>query len=310
MPKILCLHGHGTSGSIFKSQTGTSFTPPVLTPHQHLSITETNLTAIPTTAAFRSKLPPSYTFDFISAPHPSAPAPGIKAIYRDSPTYTWFREPTPTGLRDAHNWVLEYVKKNGPYDAVMGFSQGCSLIATMALYCAFDGRDGDGYGYGDGFPFRAAVFICGGVPLYALRDMGLDVSDRAEGINKETGALLNGTAGKLSTFAADPTLVKRGVGLWDGNGDALVHDPDPVNRPGREDVFGLDFTAFPDWARIGIPTVHVYGCKDPRWPSGIQLAEFCPDRVEFDHGGGHDIPRVSGVSERIAELVMAVVERV
>lgn len=199
----------------------------------------------------------------------------------------------------------------------MGFSQGCSLVATMALYCAFDGRYGDGrYGHGNGdgdghgFPFRAAVFICGGVPLYALRDMGLDVSDRAEEINKETGALLNGTAGKLSTFAADTTLIKRGVGLWDGNGAALVHDPDPGMRPRREDVFGLDFTVFPEWATIQIPTVHVYGCKDPRWPAGIQLAEFCPDRVEFDHGGGHDIPRLSGVSERIAELVKRVVERV
>ncbi|BCS21570.1 uncharacterized protein APUU_22002S [Aspergillus puulaauensis] len=286
MPKILCLHGHGTSASIFKSQT----------------------------AAFRSRLPPSCTFDFVSAPHPSAPAPGIKAIYPGSPTYTWYREPTPAGLREAHTWVLEYVKKNGPYEAVMGFSQGCSLVATMALYCAFDGRSGDahgdGHGDGYGFPFRAAVFICGGVPLYALRDMGLDVSDRAEEINKETGALLNGTAGKLSTLAADTTLIKRGVGLWDGNGAALIHDPDPVNRPRREDVFGLDFTAFPEWARIQIPTVHVYGCKDPRWPAGIQLAEFCPDRVEFDHGGGHDIPRLSGVSERIAELVKRVVERV
>lgn len=301
MPKILCLHGHGTSGSIFKSQTGTSITP---SPAHVNNRTKSN--QVPT-AAFRSKLPPSYTFDFISAPHPSAPAAGIKAIYSDSPTYTWYREPTPTGLREAHNWVREYVKRNGPYDAVMGFSQGCSLVATMALYYAFDGHDDQD---GEGFPFRAAVFICGGVPLYALRDMGLDVSDRAEEINKETGALLNGTAGKLSTFAADTTLVKRGVGLWDGNGDALIHDPDPGNRPGREDVFGLDFTGFPDWARIGIPTVHVYGCKDPRWPAGIQLAEFCPDRVEFDHGGGHDIPRLSGVSERIAELVKGVIERV
>ncbi|KAL4914324.1 serine hydrolase-domain-containing protein [Aspergillus aurantiobrunneus] len=277
MPKILCLHGHGTSASIFKSQT----------------------------ASFRSKLPPSYTFDFISAPFPSAPAPGIKAIYPDSPTYTWFREATPSALRDAHRWVAEHARDHGPYEAVMGFSQGCSLIATMALYHSFDRQRTDNAQQYEELPFRAAIFICGGVPLYALQDMGLGagVSDRAETINRTTGALLSGTAGKLASLAADTTQIKRGEGLWDGNvaAGSLIHDA--ANRPRRDDVFGLDFTAFPAWASIAIPTVHVYGCKDPRWPAGIQLAEFCSDRVEFDHGGGHDIPRTSDVSGRIAELL-------
>ncbi|KAL4786940.1 serine hydrolase FSH [Aspergillus varians] len=298
MPRILCLHGHGTSDTIFKSQT----------------------------AAFRSKLPPSYTFDFLCAPFPSAPAPGIKAIYPDSPTYTWYRTQTTSALRDAHRWVLQHVRKHGPYDAVMGFSQGCALIATMALFRGFDGR-GDSPRTAneneneteteeskqtekekeDPFPFRSAIFICGGVPLYALTAMGLPISDRATEINATTGALLSGTAGKLADFAANTKLIKRGVGLWDGNEAGLVHDVGA--RPARDDVFGLDFTAFPEWACIGVPTVHVYGGKDPKWPAGIQLAEFCPDRVEFDHGGGHDIPRLSGVSERMAELVRGVAER-
>ncbi|KAL4745377.1 serine hydrolase FSH [Aspergillus terricola var. indicus] len=283
MPKILCLHGHGTSAHIFKSQT----------------------------ASFRRTLPHSYAFDFISAPFPSPPAPGIKAIYPDSPTYTWFREPTPAGLRDAHRYVVEYIQKHGPYDAVMGFSQGCSLIASMALYHSYDrwsekGQDGI---CGD-LPFKAAIFICGGIPLYALQDMGLPVSEEAENISKATGQLLNTTATKLSTFASNTSLIKRGVGLWDNNvtSNTLVHDPSV--RPSRNDIFGLDFATFPTWARIDIPTVHVYGGKDPRWPAGIQLAEFCTDKVEFDHGGGHDIPRGSVVSEKIGGMIQDLLKRV
>ncbi|KAL4997411.1 serine hydrolase FSH [Aspergillus recurvatus] len=281
MPKILCLHGHGTSAHIFKSQT----------------------------ASFRRTLPPSYVFDFISAPFPSPPAPGIKAIYPDSPTYTWFREPTPSGLRDAHRYVVEYMQKHGPYDAVMGFSQGCSLIASMALYHAYDRSERGADGVGGELPFKAAIFICGGIPLYALQDMGLPVSEMAENISKATGQLLNSTATKLSTFASNTSLIERGVGLWDNNvtSNTLVHDPS--SRPSRDDIFGLDFTFFPAWAKIDIPTVHVYGAKDPRWPAGIQLAEFCTDRVEFDHGGGHDIPRWSMVSERIGEMVQDVLKR-
>ncbi|KAL4931413.1 serine hydrolase-domain-containing protein [Aspergillus undulatus] len=296
MPKILALHGHGTSAAIFKSQT----------------------------AAFRSKLPESYTFDFLDAPFPSSPAPGIKAIYPDYPTYTWYREPTPTALREAHAWVLEYCRRHGPFDAVMGFSQGCSLLGSLALYHAYETRDRDGHGryHGDGvvgngngedlnvktvedLPFRSAIFICGGIPLYALSDLGLPISDRAESINKASGALLNTTAGSLTDLAANTSKITRGVGLWDNNlsSNALLHDS--TSRPDRSDVFGLDFTSFPSWAKIRMPTVHVYGAKDPRWPAGIQLAEFCDlgKRVEFDHGGGHDIPRTSEVSNRITGLL-------
>ncbi|KAL4881795.1 serine hydrolase FSH [Aspergillus karnatakaensis] len=289
MPKILCLHGHGTSAAIFKSQT----------------------------ASFRAHLPSRYTFTFIDAPHPSAPAPGIKAIYPDYPTYTWFSEATPTGVRAAHAWVREYCRRHGPFDAVCGFSQGCSLIASLCLFDAFErtnktNRGENGFGYGNGeegsLPFRAAIFICGGIPLYALESISLPILPHANSINTTTGALLNGTASKLSTYAKNTSLIKRGSSLWDGNDDVLLHDT--TKRPDRSDVFGLDFTSFPSWAAIDIPTVHVVGGRDPRWPAGIQLAEFCDDRMEFDHGGGHDIPRTSEVSERIAQLVQGVVERI
>ncbi|KAL3476018.1 serine hydrolase FSH [Aspergillus californicus] len=282
MPRILCLHGHGTSASIFKTQT----------------------------ASFRSKLPDSYTFDFIDAPFPSKPAPGIEAIYPNSPTYTWFREPTPTAIRASHDFIKDYARENGPYDAVCCFSQGCSLIGSMALYHAFDNQDDTGWKEKEEFPFPTAIFICGGMPLWVLEDLGLDVSARAHMINKTTSTLLQGTAGKLSTFAADTRLIKRGRGLWDSNLEEGVLIHDPTTRPERADVFGLDYAGFPEWARIDIPTVHVSGCKDPRWPAGIQLAEFCSDRVEFDHGGGHDIPRSTGVSGRIATMIRDVLGRI
>ncbi|CEL11494.1 hypothetical protein ASPCAL14596 [Aspergillus calidoustus] len=276
MPRILCLHGHGTSGHIFKVQT----------------------------ASFRSKLPSGYTFDFPSAPYPSKPSPGIETIFPDSPTYTWFTQPTPASIRGAHAWVREYVAANGPYDAVMCFSQGCSVIASMALYHAFDKSNGVA-GESEALPFGAAIFICGGVPLWTLEDMGLPVSANAHELSKATGSLLTATASKLTQLGANLSLIKRGVGLWDRDSSdtQLLHDPDPAARPGRNDVFGLDYTVFPEWARIDIPTGHVYGAKDPRWPAGIQLAEFCSDRVEMDHGGGHDIPRSTKVAEGIAGLV-------
>ncbi|KAK2813667.1 hypothetical protein FQN50_000065 [Emmonsiellopsis sp. PD_5] len=286
MPKILCLHGHGTSAAIFKSQT----------------------------AAFRSKLDATYIFDFIDAPFPSRGAPGIDAIYKTTPKYTWWPAATPQSIRASHLWVENYARSHGPYDAVCCFSQGCSLAATMALYRAVDsaaaGVLGSMGGEESSLPFRAAIFICGGIPLSALEDMGLEVSARAHEISQVTGQLLNGAAGRLTELAENVHLIKAGVGLWDLNDAAALLVHDPGRRPDRSDVFGLDFTRFPGAARIRIPTVHIYGSKDPRWPAGVQLAEFCEDRVEFDHGGGHDIPRSTEVSRKIAEMIRQVVGRV
>ena len=96
----------------------------------------------------------------------------------------------------------------------------------MALYHSIEEvmRHGDFYGEPP-LPFSAAIFICGGVPLPALEDIGLPVSTCAHKINQCTGALLNGTVGRLTEFAPNLKLIKRGVSLWDENNGRLVRDP-------------------------------------------------------------------------------------
>lgn len=98
--------------------------------------------------------------------------------------------------------------------------------------------------------FRAAIFICGGVPFTALEDMGLDLSPVAHEVNRYTGALLNGSAGRLIELAANLHLIKRGFGLWDYVAEHIVHNPSC--RPKRSDVFGLDFTKFPESACLWV----------------------------------------------------------
>ena len=94
------------------------------------------------------------------------------------------------------------------------------------------------------------------------------------------------------------------MSLWD-EVPAEDLDHDPTESPPLSDVYGLDFNSFPENLKIKIPTVHVYGAKDPKYVASVQLVHFCEEnrRRTFDHGGGHDVPRRTGVSERIAELV-------
>ncbi|KAK4193803.1 putative serine hydrolase [Podospora australis] len=261
--RVLGLHGQGTSAFIMKSQT----------------------------AAFRAKLPSNYTFDFVDAPFHCSPAPGIKVLF-DSGHYTWWPKPTINAIRSSHLWLTDYIEAHGPYDAVICFSQGCSLVGSFLLYHYMQHPD-------EPLPFKAAVFICGGLPLPVLEDLGLPVSARAYEVNEATVALLKQKAGALTDLAKNLDRIKPGVGLWD-DVEGLLHDP--AHMPDEKDVFGLDFTKMPETARIKIPTAHIYGAKDPRWPASVQLAHFCEERVMYDHGGGHDIPRSTDVSVRIAGI--------
>lgn len=252
------------------------------------------------TVAFRAKLPKSeYEFDFVDAPFHCAPAPGIKVLF-ESGTYTWWPKQTPNAIRGAHKWLIDYIEENGPYDILMGFSQGCSLIGSFLLYHYRETPD-------EPLPFKAAMFVCGGLPLPVLDDLGLPVSQKARDINDETVRLLKQRAGALTDLANNLDQIKLGMSLW-GETKDLVHDPNVY--PERNDVYGLDFTAMPRDVMIKIPTVHIFGAKDPRWPASLQLAHFCENRKLYNHGGGHDIPRSTETSLAIAALMEGLKEQI
>lgn len=295
--RVLCLHGRGTSAAIFRSQTG------VHPPWESWREREGLLT--PRTAALRSKLDESFVFDFVDAPFRCTPAPGIDTLF-DSGTFSWWPHESVMGIRAAHLWLEEYLAAHGPYDAVMGFSQGCMLIGSYLTGWARD------HGHGEGQqrqpPFRGAILICGGMAVtWMEEDLGLDVSPRARDIEERSVRSLHRKAGHLSELSANPELIQRGVGLWDDTQD-LVHVPGTPLPQDDRDIFGLDFASFPPDVFTHIPTVHVFGGKDPRLPGGIQLAHFCKVREMYDHGGGHDIPRSSSVSLHIAGMIARLAE--
>lgn len=284
------MHGQGTSGSIFKSQSGWYFNYVYLNACSSTPCFSPQLTK--TQASFRAKLPSDWEWDFPDAPYSAKPHPGIDVLFR-SPTYAWWlaSQDIVNAVRAAHLWLDEYIEEHGPYDGVCCFSQGCSLVGTYLLYHAKENPQLP-------LPFRSAVFICGGLPLPVLEDMGLDAQG-AYDLNQRTVDLMKAK----SAVIYDPSNLPKGQGLWDYTAD-LEHKADEL--PDEADCFGLDFTSFPADIRVKIPTVHIVGAKDPRWSAGVQLAYFCDNRKLFDHGGGHDIPRTTQVSMRIAELLKGV----
>ena len=170
----------------------------------------------------------------------------------------------------------------------MCFSQGCSLIASFCLYHQAEKPN-------QPLPFKVAVFICGGVPLQVLEDVGIEVSEEAWNLNEKSSKA-------LAEQASSDAILKSGLKRWI-NADGVIVNGDASLEPSN--VFGLDFTKMPKHLRINVPTVHVYGNKDPRCPASLQLSQFSDPslRKMYDHGGGHDVPRKSDVSDSIAELV-------
>ena len=74
------------------------------------------------TASFRALLPANYEFVFVDAPIRCDPAPGVAAFY-PGPYLCWYNTPTTAKVAESHEFVSHIMQEQGPFDAVMGFSQ-------------------------------------------------------------------------------------------------------------------------------------------------------------------------------------------
>ncbi|KAI9925511.1 hypothetical protein ASPWEDRAFT_173185 [Aspergillus wentii DTO 134E9] len=250
--RILCLHGKGTSGLVFQTQTISlcHFIPKSL----------------------------NIEYDFVDGPCRDAPAPGVDLFY-PPPYYAFWKEATADEISNARKWLSDHIAKSGPYDAVMTFSQGCALASSFLLHHQKEHPDLPP-------PFKAAIFICGGPALADLKSLGFEIP--AETIERDV------TSGKLLAKQADSSaILASGADRWAGASGVTG-----TEEGWRSEIKGE--------LKIEIPTVHVYGEKDPRYVAGVQLSGLCEEskRMTYNHGGGHEIPRKEEVSRTIAGLIV------
>ncbi|KAL3460799.1 serine hydrolase FSH [Aspergillus heterothallicus] len=301
--KVLCLHGRGTSGAIFKSQT----------------------------SSIRARLADlNLDFDFLDGQYPCAPAPGIDLFY-PPPYYSYIEDtPPPNGttavasysieaIKNTHEWLAAILAERGPYDLVLTFSQGAALAASMLLMhevnqaqlTALDrvvsnsSSDSSDSINQIAPPFKSAIFICGGAPIPVLEYIGFHIPYATKARDLASRAA-------LASMADSASILTMGSSRWTGFAPSVstsfsTSPFDTHNLPS-----GFTFNKEEELRRemcgpvqIGIPTVHIYGERDPRYVAGIQLSEVCVKarRKVYNHGGGHEIPRFEAVSGAIADLV-------
>ncbi|KAI3973158.1 hypothetical protein MKX01_020893 [Papaver californicum] len=106
-PRVLCLHGFRTSGEILKKQ--------VLTKWPELVVKKLDLV-------------------FVDAPFPCQGKSDVEGFF-DPPYYEWYQFDKETTEYRNFDECLEYVEdimiKQGPFDGLLGFSQGAILSAGL-----------------------------------------------------------------------------------------------------------------------------------------------------------------------------------
>ncbi|KAJ5683472.1 hypothetical protein N7462_006637 [Penicillium macrosclerotiorum] len=237
------------------------------------------------TSSFRAKLPDQHIeFDFIDAPYTSEPAAGVDLFYAP-PYFQWWDSDSMNAVRDAVAWLNDYIAQNGPYDAAMMFSQGCVLGSSALLLHQEETPHLPP-------PFKTAVFICGGPSLTVLEETGFYVSPEARARDLASKAALAQQAGNAA-------ILTNGSSRWQGL--------DSIDGGLSEDELRRELKCP---FQIDIPTVHIYGSKDPRYAAGVHLSAICSphNRRTFNHEGGHEIPRTTAVNDTLAELVQWALE--
>ncbi|CAG8960788.1 hypothetical protein HYFRA_00002325 [Hymenoscyphus fraxineus] len=114
------------------------------------------------TAALRYQLGNDHEYDFPDALLEHEPYPGLESLIEGpdghlATTFSWFEQTIPS-LLDALSDLADYIDSEGPFDGIIGFSQGAALAATYIAQYEAQNRD---QLYHE-MPFKCAVFICPG----------------------------------------------------------------------------------------------------------------------------------------------------
>ncbi|PTB69585.1 hypothetical protein BBK36DRAFT_1156153 [Trichoderma citrinoviride] len=104
--RFLCLHGRGTSAQIFELQT----------------------------ARLREQLS-DHEFVFIDGPVETEPSEGAEAVADQF--FGWFEQPaSPAQAQQVLQGLVDFIDANGPFEGLMGFSEGGIVAATLLAHDA------------------------------------------------------------------------------------------------------------------------------------------------------------------------------
>lgn len=246
----------------------------------HLSGIPTCRTAdIETVASLRNILPSEYEFIFMDGLFPCEAAPGAAALF-SGPYISWYSPPTTTRVAHAHREILAFVDKYGPFDGVMGFSQGAAVAASILLHHELDEVAP---------PWRFAIFVCAPLPFSSSVANGIDTR-AAFGAPCVTWPVRPDCPDTVPSDLIPDLQYLRG------------EDHDSSDTAVTEHFYQM-FHGAVDKVRISARTGHIIGAKDEWRRHSEELVQLCEkqSRTVLYHQSGHEIP--DEYSEELSDLI-------
>ncbi|KKP03792.1 hypothetical protein THAR02_04122 [Trichoderma harzianum] len=269
--RFLCLHGHGTNSQILKAQLD-----PLL-----------------------ARLPSDWEFEFLDGEMNAEPAPGVESIF-PGPFLCFHGEPVPDDVQRAVDLVKEVVLEEGPFDGVIGFSQGAAVAATVIAHETKLNPHQE--------LFKVAIFLSATGPFdLSAGRLRLSYEGTVDDIKIDRYDALEGGS-LVPDDGTDWKTDHRSIGIIQEFQARRTHLSDLGQQ--SIDVL-LRYHSSVHGVLINIPTVHVVGFKDDYADQGRDLAAICDPKISqvVTHDGGHQLPRDLRTVTKTAEAIQWAVDR-
>ncbi|KAJ5336905.1 uncharacterized protein N7506_004927, partial [Penicillium brevicompactum] len=243
----------------------------------------------------------SWEFHYLTGEVACSAAPGIESTF-SGPFYCFARDFSPEGVGASYALLEKTIEESGPFDGVLGFSQGAATAVGYLLEQKTAYPD-------EPLPFQFLVLCSPTIPLSG----DLNYSQRIFGSlgPKDEALIRSAQDEQISQLsqAARTALTKF---------NSVIDVLSPITHETRKfyldnSLSGIPCTLHPDLlpTRLPIPTLHVRGRNEP--PAvrdcGMMIESFFDTTKQrvFEHTAGHDIPRTRPELGRIVSALEWVV---
>ncbi|UQC81181.1 menadione-induced gene-4 [Colletotrichum lupini] len=204
--------------------------------------------------------------------------------------------PTTESVTAAHRHVKSIMAEKGPFDGIMGFSQGAAVAVSMILRHQLETPSTPPL-------FKFAILIGSPLPFSHSLMYGIDTRDYfGVSCNVDCSILARyNRPNKVPTYLITPDRY-----LKDDDDEDFHRTEEACQQPTAA-MFYQMFHSTSDEVRMDIPTVHIFGRRDPWYLHSKDVLELaCAERASvLEHCYGHEVPR--HLSEEICDLIESAV---
>jgi len=275
-----------------------------------------------------SRLSSEHTFDYVDAQFEGHAAPGIGEVF-SGPYFVWHEKYDPQSVEKVHDFIDTILEEDGPYDGIIGFSEGAALAASYLLAKEYRASLGD-VAVDPEKEIKLAILFNSVKPYSPSEQIGHDAAAEFQRELRRHSLFLKGqnTARRQSSLSREDinALTERRQSLLSQRRESIVAwktsgmpfrkasvasscegELSSIDEKAQgvvwnslfSPVFSFDPDSFP--CKIQIPTLNIIGLQDQFQDYSREIVRFCdPDQTEVAFLDiGHDIPRAGLEFEKL-----------